>query len=345
VPPPLSRGDPLYGFSRRICAMLASSAAPGPAHWSCLDDLLRIAAELHRIRRDLGVARDRGWMLSAQRLAQRLPSVAWKLREAIVPALSELQAPPLRLPSTIHSIHQELLALQEEFGPLQLNARAGLLGVVTEPIVLQEVHLGRFRIDLRIGKLRASHAAGAFAAEALEPNPASCSDATTHPHVRDGIPCLGEAVAPVSAALGDGRLLDAFLAVASVLRSYNASSPYVALEDWHGRSCDDCGRFRSDDSMSCCQSCDGDFCSGCFSCCDVCDGTYCLSCLERGTDDENLCDNCRGRCSDCGEVASTTQLKAHEGRCRRCAELDDQADQDLDDSPAPERVPAPAASA
>ena len=99
----------------------------------------------------------------------------------------------------------------------------------TDPITLEGVYLGPFSIRLNVDLLEAGRTdASAFQAVALDPHPASSSDTTTHPHVRDDYLCAGEASEPISAALREGRVADAFLLVRSVLTNYNRSSPFIA---------------------------------------------------------------------------------------------------------------------
>jgi hypothetical protein len=63
----------------------------------------------------------------------------------------------------------------------------------------------------------------------------------THPHVCNGQLCEGDGAAPIKAALGSGRLLDFFVLVGQILETYNDASAHVTLDNWEGRSCNDCG--------------------------------------------------------------------------------------------------------
>jgi hypothetical protein len=90
--------------------------------------------------------------------------------------------------------------------------------VVTDPIVLEGVALGRFRIDLNLDRFHYGRLDGdTVRAIALDPNPAASNDEITHPHVQGGQICLGEGSVMVRQALTEGRLYDALLVVRSVL--------------------------------------------------------------------------------------------------------------------------------
>src|SRR5690606_20967014 len=106
--------------------------------------------------------------------------------------------------------------------------RAGRLSVTTEPITLEGVYLGPFRIELDVDDLAAGECAD-YRVIALEPNPAASNCDVTHPHIQDEQLCEGEGRPLIRRALGEGRILDFFEFVASVLRAYNPESPYVSL--------------------------------------------------------------------------------------------------------------------
>ena len=115
------------------------------------------------------------------------------------------------------------------------------IDVTTEEITLENVCLGAFCIQLHFERLARRRDASAFAIIAEDPNPPSGDSACTHPHVRDEALCAGDAAAPISHALADGRVGDAFQLINRVLHTYNSGSPYVSLSDWESRTCTDCG--------------------------------------------------------------------------------------------------------
>ncbi len=86
---------------------------------------------------------------------------------------------------------------------------------------------------------------------------------------------------PIRHALGGGRLCDFFLLVRSVLNTYNSGSPYVAMEEWNGEPCEECGRRMDDESRGRCERCDSHVCNECGSDCAECCHYFCPNCLQR----------------------------------------------------------------
>ena len=91
--------------------------------------------------------------------------------------------------------------------------------------------------------------------------------------------CEGDGRAAIRQALAQGRLLDFFMLVAGGLRTYNAESPFVALEIWGGATCSDCGAVVDEDERLACQRCEETICSGCEVVCSGCDGSWCSQCV------------------------------------------------------------------
>jgi hypothetical protein len=121
-------------------------------------------------------------------------------------------------------------------------------------------------------------------------NPAATNDSVTHPHVDGEALCEGEGRQPIRRALEQGRLLDFFVIIANLLRTYNSDSPYVSLSDWHGVECFDCGTTVCDDERWTCEKCDTTVCGECYSNCPECDGIFCDACVTRCEGcDENHC--------------------------------------------------------
>jgi hypothetical protein len=139
--------------------------------------------------------------------------------------------------------------------------------------------------------------------------------------VRVGAPCAGEATAAVAEALRGGRVADAFVLINSVLHTYNPQSPYIALEEWYGGACADCGAATDPDEMYRCEDCEAECCEGCIRYCHACERNCCAACVEHDAGgDRRLCAACRAHCSTCGDV--TAQADVDEaGRCPSCAEV------------------------
>ena len=146
----------------------------------------------------------------------------------------------------IIDIYADLVALDEEFAEVSFDRRGQTISVTTEPIELEGVYLGPFEIRLDWSDLAEGHP-GNYRVIAVDANPAAANESVTHPHVQDEAVCEGEGRQPIRKALEQGRLLDFFVIVANLLRTYNSDSPYVSLSDWHGVECADCGTTVSDD--------------------------------------------------------------------------------------------------
>jgi len=221
----------------------------------------------------------------------------------------------------LRDLHQDLLQLQEEFEDVTIDTQHRVITAETESIELEDVELGAFRIELHVDRLVDGANASAFDIVALQPNSPDSSDNVTHPHVRDGQLCAGDATVPIARSLEQGRICDAFLAVRSVLQTYNPSSPYVSLSDWHGRPCEDCGCLIDSDHSHYCEGCDREFCRDCIAWCDLCETSYCRNCLEEDQTSGRLCcRGCRHRCGQCHRIVDTDTFVEETGLCPECHE-------------------------
>lgn len=207
---------------------------------------------------------------------------------------------------TIRDVLAELRQIHDEFGGYTYRPRDATLAVRTEDITLEGVALGPFEIRLDLSLLSKSVTHRPYSVTALDPRPAAAEEDVTHPHVRDELLCEGNASAPITAALLSGRLCDFFVLVRSVLSTYNASSPYIRLDEWSGVACHDCGEI--DAEATHCRSCEYEYCGQCSSYCDTCEEPACGSCVE-------TCPACRGRvCPSCSDNCGT----CHHAFCTDC---------------------------
>jgi hypothetical protein len=285
-----------------------------PEHsWQLCEALVR------QIRR----ARLRGWHLAARVLSMDLRHSLGGLQSEVttlqgrLPGALEAATPP-----RAHDIYRDLVSLRDDFP--SMDHCQNYLSVTTEAITLQGLYLGPFEIRLDLRQLGLENAAS-FRVIATDPHPAESRENVTHPHVMDEILCEGEGRQAIRAALAQGRLLDFFTLVASVLRHYNPESPFVELELWYGQSCSDCGGLVGEDDLySCrrcgesvcgecevvCCDCEESCCNSCSSVCPHCDSAYCASCLTRcDTCRMSVCPNCLDeleRCPNCHEDDSQT---------------------------------------
>lgn len=276
---------------------------------------------IHTTWRQLLKAHQRGWHRAAGLMQARVFQQAHLLCDRLTNLL-HLEHPhghgPPALP-TLAALVQEIRQVQSEFETVELDPRGQTLTAWTPSIELEGITLGPFRIQLHIDRLGRRFDSGCFDCIAVEPCAASSDDAVTHPHVRDRSLCAGEAAVPLSQALRQGRIADAFCIVHSVLKTYNPHSPYVQLSDWDGVACPECGGSVSPDDLYRCQACDQDFCENCSGRCDLCEDSTCRGCLERDpVTHRHCCPSCRHTCNQCGRVVECDEFDEQTGLCPAC---------------------------
>ena len=284
-------------------------------------------------------ANQRAWNSAAQCLRRDLLIAVEQLRDELVLFEQRLLPTSERpQPVSLRDIYQELAALRREFDDCSCHGKRKLISVTTERIELDGTDLGPFKIRLDWRELLEERPA--YQVIALDPNPAACNSGVTHPHVQDDAVCEGEGQQPIRRALREVRLLDFFVIVANLLRTYNAESPYVALEDWYGVECTDCGRSADEDARWTCEACQTNVCGECVVNCADCDGGMCHDCVAPcGGCGEQHCNRCLGRCSHCREEHCESCLDDHERHCHEQSEQEDEdrvaGDSQLDAPSAP----------
>jgi len=232
-------------------------------------------------------------------------------------------------PATVRELFDDLRDLPREFSDLTIDLKHSSLAVVTDPVVMEGLDLGRFQIVLDWKQLGSRSAYGVIA---LDPCPAQVNSSVTHPHVSDRRLCEGEASAAIRCALDAGRLLDFFTIVAQTLATYNPGSAFVELDRWSGATCTDCGDLA--DEPTCCERCESELCGGCASCCESCGRYACAECSAScAACHQNQCGTCLTSCRTC-----------HEDSCERCL-TDEQCEQCREqaaelDSETPEEIAA-----
>lgn len=279
-------------------------------------------------------AQRQGWHLAARRLMRDLRGSLLRLRGDLMAFECELEPQEYEsFASSIRDIHADLVTLGNEFDALSFDQRRRTLSITTEPIELDGVYLGPFEIQLDWGDLTGGHPNN-YRVIAIDAHPAATNDSVTHPHVQDEAVCEGEGRQMIRSALEQGRLLDFFVIVANLLRTYNSGSPYVSLSDWHGAECADCGATMSDDGLRTCEKCETTVCGGCYQNCSDCDGTYCDECTTSCDGcEETRCRSCVAVCSVCHDEFCEACLNDDE-RCYNCHEKENEAteasDSDID---------------
>jgi len=260
--------------------------------------LINIIGQLQRLTtesRKMEASVKRGWLSAAQRCCRNVDNLLGevgyclsKTRPLTVKPLKEIP----KLPQVVDALN----GLQDEFGDIEFDASRNTISVITEPITLEDVYLGPFKIQLELNKLDQLYYSSPYSVIALEPNPAATDHEITHPHVSGQKLCEGEGSAAIKTALEDGRIFDFFTIVRSILNTYSPDSPYVTLHNWDGTTCYDCGCTVSSDDCYYCEYCEHEYCDQC--------STYCRHC------EESVCLGCSGQCSYCEEML-----------CRNCVRL------------------------
>jgi hypothetical protein len=218
-----------------------------------------------------------GWHLAGDVLRGDLRSIVRSLQVELAELAQQLAtAGAVTEITTMSDIYEDLVALQSEFTELIYDHPARSISVTTAPIELEGHYLDPFEIHLDWTRLASEPD---YRVIALEPRPAATRENVTHPHVMDEILCEGEGRVAIRQALSHGRLLDFFTLVAQLLRTYNRDSSFVALADWEGQTCSDCGATVDEEDRYTCQACEDDVCNECERTCNNCDDTFCSDCI------------------------------------------------------------------
>lgn len=309
-------------LQRRLPAAAHSAVFPPDFYWD------RYCQAARRVNRVL----QKNWQAAVPVALEELERVGESLVQQLrgITELAKVQMTP-RPRASLREILMDLEALEDEFAEVRWDLREKTLSVVTEPIVLKHVELGRFEIQLEYRNLGLTRP---YRVIALDPNPAAGDSTTTHPHVRDEDLCEGEGRGPIQKALRQGRFYDFFVLINQVLKTYNGDSAYVPLSRWEGTSCQGCGTVVSDDDLVSCEECHSDGCADCSSSCSKCYRSLCAGCQDRcATCGETFCRNCVSGCPGCSDDYCASCLE--NGHCEDCQEIDSDVDEEAE-----EEVPA-----
>lgn len=280
-------------------------------------------------RRKLAKAVARRYFGAAKRLRRRAENLLNDLRIQLDTAARSVGTTPAPVPR-LGDVLRELDQLADEFGSWHFDRDDQAICVLTDPIELDGLYLGPFEMRLILASFDQLRMAPPLTVIAKDPHPAGNAEHVTHPHVSDERMCAGDAVTPMASALETGRICDFFMIVRSVLTNYNPDSPYVAIEDWEGECCADCGGTIYEDDRCTCELCDQTYCNECMGMCRNCDCPTCLGCLKQCTFcDEWACRDCMKTCSDCGEACCSACL--NEDFCPECHERNESDDQETEE--------------
>jgi len=281
--------------------------------------------QLNNESRKMSVALRHHWLAAADRCCSRAANLLNDLSYSIS-RVQQLTQVPRKKPPKLALIVEELRQLKDEFGSIEFEKAENTVSVITEPITLEGVSLGPFKIRLDLSKLSSLYQESPYRLIAIDPNPAATDEAVTHPHVTSEKLCEGDGAGAIRASLEDGRFCDFFTMVRSILNTYNPDSPYVALHDWDGTSCYDCGYTMSSEDSYYCYRCEHDYCSDCSTYCRQCEETVCVGCSGQcAYCEEFVCHNCVSECNECGELFCKSCL--NDELCPSCTEEQEKEDE------------------
>jgi hypothetical protein len=262
--------------------------------------------ELTTQSRKMGASLANGWFSAAERCCKGVSTQLNDIPHSVSRIRQLTNAPQKELPK-FSSLVDELDQVQQEFGSLEIDNAENTISVITEPITLDDVYLGPFRIQLELKKFSELYTASPYYV------------IVTHPHVSSEKLCEGDGCVTIRTALEQGRLSDFFTMVRSILNTYNPDSPYVALIDWSGEPCYDCGYVMSRDDIYFCSFCQRDYCSECSTYCRCCDEGCCVGCAEQCPYcEDHVCMNCMRECAECNSLYCSSCLE--ENICPNCKE-------------------------
>ncbi len=221
---------------------------------------------------------------------------------------------------SIREVFLDIRALQHEFVDVSVNLDEQFVSATTSSIAFEDVELGPFAIVVEWSRA-GDDSPFRYRVTALEPNPSDSDNDIFHPHVQGEFLCEGEARESIRLAIETGRILDLFLIVDHVLKTYNPSSPYVAIKSWYGTPCRDCGGIMNSEEYWTCERCDVSICEQCNVSCNEChqaECTLCMAACERC--DANTCRACLSHCDCCDRSVCHECFETDIERCQVCYE-------------------------
>ena len=201
--------------------------------------LTSFAGQLQEITaksRKMGTSLVHGWFSAAERCRKGISRLFSDIQYS-VSRLQPLAEKPQREIPKLSALVGELDALEQEFGNAEFDISENTISIITDPITLEDLYLGPFKIQLELNKLSELYQNTPYHVIALEPNPAATDEAVTHPHVSNETLCEGDGCTAIRSALEEGRIYDFFTMARSILNTYNPDSPYVSLDEWCDSFC------------------------------------------------------------------------------------------------------------
>jgi len=279
----------------------------------------------------------RQWMAAAYRCRNCMDVAAHDIPWMLSNVRQSLDRREQKLP-TMKDILAEFDQIAEELGEISFDRKDHCLSIQTDPITLEDVFLGDFKIGLYVDQLFELARRRPYEIIALNPHPAQSSSEVTHPHVTGRVLCEGDGAAAIRNALVQGRLFDFFNMVVRILNTYNPGSAYILLADWEGGTCSDCGGQVYEVDRYVCNQCDQDFCENCTTVCSICEGTFCYACIGKcDCCEAALCRYCVKKCKQCGALCCVHCIE--NDLCTSCQQENDHENQSNPDPNPSESIP------
>ncbi len=286
-----------------------------------------LTQELKKLTKLFTKVIERQWLTSAARLKMRMNCLANDLgyrAESIEPdairVIGNLKSYPTQL-----DLIEDLKAVETDFGGLHYDQDNDEIVVISEDIIFDNVNLGSFEIRIPINMIRSS-----VTIVACNPSRPAADEETTHPHVQSDVMCLGRGSDQFYDAMQQGRILDVFTILNSILVTYNPDSAYVKIENWHRdpddyAQCNDCEDDVNIQEATSCQQCEECYCNNCIHSCSVCDEMRCEYCMNHKCSickDKRLCGDCTHQCKTCEKIFCDECIndpdEAKEQNCANC---------------------------
>lgn len=102
--------------------------------------------------RKMGASVARGWLSAAQTCCKNVSRLLGEV-EYSLPRIRPLADRPQKEIPRLPALVDELDGLEKEFGEIEFDASKNNISVVTEPITLEDIYLGEFKIQLELNKL------------------------------------------------------------------------------------------------------------------------------------------------------------------------------------------------
>lgn len=301
-----------------------------------------LTQELQQLTKLFTRAISKQWLASAVELKKRISYVTDSIEgraKDIGPDTKEIIAGLRNYPTQLNLI-EDLKAVKEEFGNLLYDQEESCMVVFSKDITFDDVNLGSFELRIPINLIGSS-----TTVVARTPNYPVVDEETTHPHIQNNEMCLGNGRNQFYDAIQQGRVLDAFTTLNSILITYNLNSAYVEIENWNINSedyteCNDCGDSTHVEETNTCEDCESCYCNHCIHGCDVCDGMKCEYCMNNKCSickDKRLCKDCTHECQICDAIFCE-ECMSNSTEEQTCANCQKDLDEGLETEVRPECV-------